>query len=165
MIINFVEYKDGGLYWTKPSGPRARVSIGSRVGYVNREGYRVFKFEGDHVKEHRVIWYIHNGEIPEGMEVDHINHKRDDNRVSNLRLVSRSDNMKNTSIRKSNSSGFTGVSWCSTSKKWKAQIQVNGKKISLGYFSDIDLAIDARTEANVKYNFHGNHGGKNGYKR
>lgn len=46
-------------------------------------------------KKHRVIWYYFNGEIPEGMEIDHINTIRDDNRLENLRLVSKKENMNN----------------------------------------------------------------------
>lgn len=159
----FLEYKDDGLYWLAATSKQSRISIGSRVGHVNSEGYRVFKFAGKPLKEHRVVWEMHYGEIPDGMEIDHENHIRDDNRIENLRAVKRIVNMKNTSIRKTNNSGFTGVSWCNTHGKWKAQIQVDGKKISLGYHANINEAIEARKAANVKYGFHENHGGKNGY--
>lgn len=55
--------------------------------------------------QHRIVWETFNGEIPKGMEIDHINTNRYDNRLENLRCVSHKDNMLNpiTSNKKSKS--------------------------------------------------------------
>jgi len=90
--------------------------------------------------------------------LDHINGEGLDNRIVNLREADQGVNMKNTSRRVDNMSGVTGVHWYKNRKKWQAQIQVNGKRIFLGYFDDIDDAIAVRKLANIKYGFHNNHG-------
>lgn len=60
--------------------------------------------------------------------------------------------------RQLSSSGITGVYWCEETNKWRARIQVNGKKIGLGSFARIEDAAAARKAAEVKYVFHANHG-------
>lgn len=103
---------------------------------------------------------MHYGKIPEGMEIDHINHITDDNRIENLRLVTRKDNCKNVSMSKSNKSGVVGVSWCKRTCKWFASIRVDRKEKFLGRYDKIDDAAAARKAAELKYNFHKNHGSK-----
>jgi hypothetical protein len=100
-----------------------------------------------------------NGEFPaKGLDIDHINHDREDNQIKNLRVVTRSDNMRNAGKSKGNTSGATGVCWSKQNNKWKAQIGVAGGNKNLGFFTNKDEAIEARAEANIKYNFHTNHG-------
>jgi len=97
--------------------------------------------------------------------VDHINHIRHDNRWSNLRIADQSENQRNRSMNKSNSSGFTGVCWCKKLDKWKSFITLNKKNKHLGYFENKDDAVEARKAANIKYDYHKDHGGKNmGYR-
>src|SRR5699024_2308960 len=98
--------------------------------------------------------------IPNGMEVDHINHIRNDNRIENLRLVSRGDNMLNKSMYSNNKSGVTGVSWKSRNKTWVAQIQIGGKKKFLYEGRSLADAISARKLAESTNGFHENHGAK-----
>lgn len=105
---------------------------------------------------HRVIWLMVHGEWPD--EVDHINHRRDDNRIVNLRSVSRGDNTKNLGLSKSNTSGVNGVHWDKRESKWRSQIQLKGKVITLGYFADLSEAAKARQAAEQKHGFHENHG-------
>lgn len=68
---------------------------GKTVGFKHGKGYRAVNIGNKQVYEHRFIWEAFNGEIPEGMEIDHINTIRDDNRLCNLRMVSSSENKKN----------------------------------------------------------------------
>ena len=88
---------------------------------------------------------------PDEMDVDHIYHNRRDNRKSKLRLCSHVDNCKNNLIRTNNTSGYTGVWYNKTRKKWVAEIKVNRKKISLGYFVCKDDAHAAYESAKEKY--------------
>lgn len=151
------EYRDGDIYWKIRTSNRTKV--GAKFGCVcKRWGYVVGRFRGKTTRAHRVIWEMHNGQIPEGMEIDHINHIRDDNRIENLRLVSHSENMRNISRSKVNSSGITGVCWNSERGKWMAQMQVGNKHIYIGLYSDINEAVKARKQAEELYGFHENHG-------
>lgn len=152
---DYLAYEHGFLYWKiKPS---KKVSAGSLVGHKEKDGYLRLRLLGKAYQAHRVIWEMHNGAIPPGMFIDHINHIRDDNRIENLRLVSAKENSRNRKLGK-NSSGFMGVTWCKASEKWLAQIKVDGTNINLGYYTDKDEASSARILANYKFKFHKNHG-------
>lgn len=131
---------------------------GRRLESVSPSGYVYFYYGGKSRLSHRVIWTKFNGEIPDGFEVDHINHIRSDNRISNLRLVNRVENARNKSRASNNTSGVTGVSWIKSKGKWYAQIYVNGKTHNLGYYSDFNDAVKARIDAEDRFGFHKNHG-------
>lgn len=83
--------------------------------------------------------------------VDHKNRNGLDNRRSNLRLVTHSQNMKNRKLQVNNSSGYRGVFWRKDAKKWQAQIKVEGRFKSLGTFTEIEDAALAYKEAAQKY--------------
>lgn len=136
------------------------IRRGKPAGTLTKNGYVRVRINGQLLMAHRLIWEMFNGPIPEGFEIDHINHVRTDNRIENLRLVTHADNAKNQSIRKNNKTGRCGVSWKDSCKKWCAQISVNGKVIHLGLFSSFNKAVSARKKADVKYEFHENHGDK-----
>lgn len=87
---------------------------------------------------------------PKGKVVDHIYHCTNDNRKSQLRICSYSENAMNKA-KSNSSSGITGVYWYSREEKWSAEIGINGKSIRLGLFNDKDEAIKARKMAEQKY--------------
>lgn len=151
----YIFYDSGKLRWKKKTG--RSTQLGKEIGVNSGKGYLTFKFFGSRYKVHRVVWMMLKGPIPDGMEIDHINHVRDDNRIENLRLVSRIENMKNKSIYKSNSSGFCGVC-CRSDGVYTAYINFNGENIFLGNFKEMDNAISARLAAEKLYGFHDNHG-------
>lgn len=155
---DYLSYVDGKLIWIISHGKTNR-KIGDVAGCISGDnGYSIVRFGGRNYLAHRIIWEIHNGEIPKGMQIDHINHVRDDNRIENLRLVKGRENQRNMSTRKDSSSGVTGVRFRSDRGKWIARIKVDGKNISLGSFGTKDEAVRARNEANIYYGFHENHG-------
>lgn len=119
-------------------------------------GYRHGRIFYKQYKAHRVIWALVYGEWPE--EVDHINGVRADNRLANLRAVTRSENMRNKKRHRNNTSGVVGVSWDEPDAKWRVQIQAEGCRIHLGLFSDFNAAVAARNKADKQYGFHKNHG-------
>lgn len=84
-------------------------------------------------------------------EVDHIDRDRLNNRKMNLRVCNHSENSRNLSRRKDNTSGFSGVIWDKRNKRWNARIQYNGKGIYLGNFIDIDQAKECRLAAEKEY--------------
>lgn len=94
---------------------------------------------------HRIIWVLMNGSIPENHEVDHVDVDGLNNRWSNLRLATPSQNMCNTRLMRNNTTGYRGVS--KYRKGFQAYINANGKRISLGNFETAELANIARVQA------------------
>lgn len=117
-------------------------------------GYRQGTINGVRTTAHRVIWKMVHDVEPE--EIDHINGVRTDNRLENLRAVTRKENRKNAALRSDNTTGRVGVS--REKGKYFAQIVVEGKCIRLGTFVSFDEACAARAKAEVAYGFHKNHG-------
>ena len=112
------------------------------------DGYILGRISGATVRLHRFVM-----NCPDGYDVDHIRGKnsRNDNRKSNLRIATRSQNNMNKGLQSNNTSGVTGVYWDNTYQKWKSQIRINNKNIGLGMFNDKESAINARKKAEEKY--------------
>jgi hypothetical protein len=83
----------------------------------------------------------------DGMEVDHANGDRLDNRLANLRPCSSSQNKCNSVMRSDNTSGYKGVTWSKKSKKWRARIYLSGREKNLGWFSTAHDAYEAYNNA------------------
>lgn len=117
------------------------------------------------------IWYMDNGyaksnknksysatklhrfvtDCPDDMVVDHINHNGLDNRKSNLRICTQQQNTFNKNKRVNNTSGVAGVRWNKQNNKWRSTITYNGNHVHLGYYSDLETAIQARKNAEIEY--------------
>jgi hypothetical protein len=93
---------------------------------------------------HRVV-----NTTPDALDTDHINGNKLDNRKSNLRSATKSENMCNRGKPKNNTSGFKGVYWHNQNKKWYARIELHSKGQHLGYFSTPELAAEAYNAAAV----------------
>lgn len=147
-------YKNGELYW----------KINNKIaGYISNNDRRIIMIKYKNYVSHRLIWVYFNGDIPAGMQIDHLDHNKKNNRIENLRLVSFCENCKNLPLRKDNKSGCVGVKWEKRYKKrWVAEITVNKKNIYLGSFINKQDAINARKAAEIKYGFHANHGKERG---
>lgn len=158
-INDYLSYDEssGDLIWAFKLS--RKVVVGSVAGCkCKRDGYIKVRFENRLYLAHRIIWEAVVGKIPEGMQIDHINHDRSDNRIENLRVVTHIENGMNQSMCVRNKSGVTGVSWHSRDKKWKAVISKDRKAISLGYFNNFDDAVAARLSAEIEFGYHVNHG-------
>ena len=151
------------LYYNKQLGifvwinPRRGMCAGSIAGTVNNRGYVIIQIDRVCRSAHRLAFLYVNGCFPD-QYVDHINGVRSDNSFNNLRIVSFVDNLKNKKKRITNSSGVTGLSLSKREGKWKAYINSNNKIIGLGTYSDFFEAVCARKSAELKYNYHPNHG-------
>lgn len=94
------------------------------------------------VRMHRMLT-----EAPSGMDVDHIDGDGLNNRRCNLRVCTESENSRNQRIRSDNTSGYKGVSWLKSRKKWISQIRADGKTIRLGSFGSAEDAYKSYCEA------------------
>ena len=89
-----------------------------------------------------------------------LNGQRSDNRIENLRSVTKIENSCNAKIPSTNTSGHIGVSWNARDKIWSAYITLNKKRKSLGNFKNIEDAIICRKTNEKLLGFHQNHGRK-----
>ena len=103
----------------------------------NSQGYAVrsrSKYKDEPTSSGEYTIKMHNVIMPDDKIVDHINRNGLDNRRSNLRYVTHSQNMWNRSKHVNNTSGFVGISFHKLTGKWQASIQAYGKRKHLGEF-------------------------------
>lgn len=143
-LLELFEDTGNSLRWKVTQG---RARVGDVPSGVNSEGYLRVSVGRKRLYVHRVLWVMRNGPIPVGMQVDHIDGDRRNNRADNLRLVSVSQNRCNARIRCDNSSGVKGVDWLSGKKRWRVRCQIYGKVVEVGYFKDLATAEEAAKEA------------------
>ena len=145
----------GGAYgnccrWNARFSGKEAFTTNDGDGYLTGEIYEQ-KF-----RAHRIVWAMNYGEWPN--QIDHLNGIRKDNRLKNLRSVTSLENSRNNTMPINNTSGVCGVGWYKSSGKWVASIGVYGRRVHLGYFTDINDATDARKSAEKKYGFSSRHG-------
>lgn len=150
----------GRFFWCCNRKGRA-ARVGAPAGCRRRDGYIQIVIDGRRYYGHRLAWRFEVGPIPDGMEIDHIDHDPSNNRICNLRLVTKSGNRKNRSMDSRNKSGVNGVFWAPHAHAWAAQIRSERKTRHIGYFKSIDEAAQARRQAEVRLGFHKNHGERN----
>lgn len=116
-----------------------------RVGRTTSDGYRFVLIDGRYRAEHRLIWLLAHGEWPK-QSVDHVNRVKDDNRLCNLRLATRSQNAMNQTVQRRSASGLKGVSRTRTNR-WTAGIGYARKRFGLGSYKTAKLASAAYAAA------------------
>ena len=121
---------------------------GQRAGGGHSLGYRAVGLDYKKYLEHVLAYLYMTGEWPAG-EVDHINGDKTDNRWSNLRLATRSQNGHNKGLHPRSSTGISGVN--KHGNKFRARIWDNGVVIDLGCFASLEAAAKARAAAEKKY--------------
>lgn len=136
---------DGRLTFRERCGSAHK---GKASGCVDSRGYRQTRVNGVLQLDHRIIYLWHHGFLPEFL--DHINGNRLDNRVENLRPVTKVQNSHNSKRRSNNKSGVRGVNWHKQHRKWYANIRVDGKSKFLGLFTDLADAKAARESAELE---------------
>lgn len=133
------------LIYNPTTGNFTRRNNGGIAG-SDSSVYSNIYLDGTMYQSHRVAWLYVYGYWPEN-DIDHINRDKHDNRISNLREVSRQCNARNTGNRSSNNSGVKGVSFCNTHRKWAVYIRTNKGRANMGLFSDFDEAVCVRLAA------------------
>lgn len=123
-----------------------RAPAGSVAGVIAGNGYRYITIDGEHHLAHRLAWLYTHGAWPDN-QIDHRRHGkafRDQNQIANLREVTNKENVRNTGIRRTNTSGVKGVSWDARRQQWFAKITYRGFQVSLGCY-------DSKEEAGAAY--------------
>ena len=134
----------GQLWWKKQSHKSSHSLPGTMCEHINSDGYKVVKFMGKVYKVHRVIFYLYHSYVPTC--IDHINGIKTDNRVSNLRPATDSENKANIGLTANNTSGFKGVCWDGQIGLWRAQTYKNRKCYFLGRYKTKEEAALAYNE-------------------
>ncbi|WP_304192972.1 HNH endonuclease signature motif containing protein [Lentibacter algarum] len=164
----------GELFWRKRTagdfrgrstrGPQHRCNNwnsrnAGRNAFTSRSsgGYLIGSIFKRNYMAHRVAWAVSHGRWPDG-DIDHINGCRADNRMVNLREVSRSVNNKNSRLRDDNKTGVVGVHWHEGRMKWRAHISTGDGIVWLGSYEDFNDAVNARQRAEAMNGYHPNHG-------
>jgi len=144
----FIYEPDTGLIKLKKQ--RGSRAAGDLAGCLSPQGYWQLGIKGRCYGAHRIAWLYVHGAWPKE-EIDHINHKRDDNRIENLRLVNRSINALHVIPDVRGPSSYRGVCRQSKNKRgkkyWRAYICVAGHNKHLGNFYTLEAAIAARVTA------------------
>lgn len=147
----------GTLIWISNLHSKRAIPNSRAGSLVKTTGYRSITLFGYSYLEHHLIWFIYHGVWPSG-QIDHINQIRDDNRISNLREVSKSENARNRKRRSQTVTGEHGIWYNRRTHKYVAEITLHGKKVYQKSFDDPDEAVRARKEQSLKLGFHENHG-------
>lgn len=134
------EYRDGLLIWKKD-----RKHPNRKAGDVaGQSSFRPMVRIGSMTRRvHIIIWVMFNGPIPEGFEIDHKDTDKQNNRIENLRLVTRQQNLFNRKVFPKTKSGFKGV--VQQGRKWVASMTINRQHLHIGTF-------DSPEEASLAYN-------------
>lgn len=120
----------------------------SQRKWCSSKGYAV-RYDGQRRKMLPMHREILNA--PDGMDVDHINGDRLDNRRANLRVCPHRQNIRNQKPRVGGTSRYKGVYWCSTYRKWRVQIMSDKKRIHVGAFDDEEQAARAYDVAALEH--------------
>ena len=121
--------KETGIFTRKVSTPIFK--IGEVAGCLDNTGYLKIGINYKRYLNHRLAWLYIHGEFPKG-QIDHINGIKTDNRIENLRVVTSRQNSQNQKCHREGH--LVGATYLKKSKKWRAQIYINGKVNILGSF-------------------------------
>ena len=104
------------------------------------------KYKSKTIRMHRLI-----NKTPDNLFTDHIDRDKLNNQKNNLRTANKRINSINRDRNKNNTSGYRGIYWDKFNKKWRSEIKINGIKISLGRYIDIENALLARKKGEEIY--------------
>lgn len=141
-------YSSGKLYWKTPHSNR--LSVGDPAGSIDGRGYLRTNVNGKLTGNHLIIWTMHFGNPTEGLCIDHIDRNKLNNSIENLREITRTQNNLNSDVRLA----ARGTSYDKTRNKWKAQISIQNRNVTLGRFETELEAHTAYLEAYAE--LHGN---------
>lgn len=139
--INMVNYILEHFKYNAETGIITRTDRVNSNGSYDKDGYLIIKIKGRQFKAHRLAWLLYYKEFPK-QEIDHINRNRADNRICNLRDVSRSVNVCNTTKKINKSTGLAGV-YISNAKGLKKKFTVSFKSKTYRFYT-LEEAVEFR---------------------
>ncbi len=138
--VLFYNLDTGVFVWIKSYNNQ---HLGKEVGSFDKDGYRMIKVDKKLYRAHRLAWFYAYGEWPIG-PLDHIDGRRDNNAISNLREVTFAGNSQNQRAAHADSThGMLGVDKLSHRNLFRARIQCEGRRVTLGYFKTPEEAHNA----------------------
>lgn len=143
----------GHFYWLK--GKMKDRVAGCKCGNLPDQGYWEITINKKRYRAHRLAWLYMYGTLPDKL-MDHIDHNRTNNAISNLKEVDKHTNAKNKTLYRNNKTGYPGVD--PHGNNWKARIGVNGTKVLLGVFPTFEEAVAAKKAGEKLLAYHKNHG-------
>jgi hypothetical protein len=147
ILAQTFEYKDGELYWKE--SPARGVKTGQKAGTPTKYGCLVGVISQRFYK-HKLIFTMFHGYYPTTIIFKDGN--RNNCRIENLKEVTRSKALTKSRIRKDNISGYKGVSWSNSRKKWVGVIVRDKQRKHLGYFEDKKIANEFYQKEAANYN-------------
>lgn len=130
------------LQYNKDTGVFTSLVKNKTVGSLTDKGYVRLNLDKHLYMAHRIAWFYMTGEFP-SVEIDHIDGDRSNNEWSNLRCATRKQNMENTALFCTSTSGHRGVTWYKRNGKWGATAFHNGKRHFAGLYASADEAAQA----------------------
>ena len=159
--MKFFVYQEVPLAYSPETGMcwRANKLTGNwkLVAPGTSRGYTVLGIGGRNVLLHRIIAEVllNAGKpLTAQQDVDHAEHADGSHwqdRLINLRICSRSENMRNQQLSGNNTAGYKGVSWNKPNSKWRARIVISGKPQHLGCYHSAEAAAEAYDTAALQH--------------
>lgn len=136
-----------GFFLRKSTDKRRRGPATKLAGWTDAKGYLRIQVDGKTYGAHALAWLYVYGKLP-AAQIDHINARRADNRIENLRTCDTQQNCAGRLLRKDNATGFKGVS--RINGRWRARIRVNYRGIDLGRYDTAEDAARAYDSAAIQ---------------
>ena len=148
-LKNYLNYdKETGIFtWNNPIS--FKVKKGQVAGSPSH-GYIGIRIKTKLYLAHRLAYIYENGDIQEGLVIDHINGNRKDNRIINLRAITQQENAYNT-IKPHKNSSHKCIVTTFDKNAWLSRIRVGGKRITIGRFKTKEEGTKAYLEAKKIY--------------
>ena len=145
-LHDLFEYCEGHLYW-KVS--KRGVKKNQPAGTINLHGYWQTQIDGKIYKNHRLIFLMFYGWLPD--QIDHIDRNSLNNKIENLRQATNAENQRNSKVKVTSLSGIKNIKWEKRRKKWLVRLTINGQEKHFGYFSNLEIAKTKALEARKLY--------------
>lgn len=148
-VRNILSYDPDTGDWTRTvtAGRHGCWKAGTKAGTIAGNGYAQLSIGGKRYWSHRVAWLYMTGEWPPDF-IDHIDGNPLNNRWANLRKATAAQNLANSKLRCTNTSGHRGIRL--RDGKWQARITIDNRELSLGLFAEKEDAIAAYRDAATK---------------
>ena len=155
MLLGALDYNpETGIFTAKPRGGAGRGGLmfdgrfaGKPAGTIDNKGYRAISLFYRTYKAHRLAWFYVTGRWP-SETIDHINRKKDDNRICNLRDVTQQEQMKNWS-RLQPQERCPGLHYYKDRGKYRAVVKIGGSVHQVGWFATAEEALAAQNAYRV----------------